>query len=83
MHATRERTCAGWLSAALAYADEHGVELRTEIRIGLVAQQLVGAAAAHQADLLILGRSRHTVTWRQIAGTTANKVSRELWNARS
>ena len=56
VHATRERTCAGWLSAALAYADEHGVELRTEIRIGLVAQQLVGAAAAHQADLLILGR---------------------------
>jgi hypothetical protein len=25
---------AGWLSAALTYADEHGIELRTEIRIG-------------------------------------------------
>jgi nucleotide-binding universal stress UspA family protein len=74
--ATRQRTCVDWLSVALSYADEHGVELRTEIRIGLVAQQLVGAAAEHRADLLILGRSRHTATWRQLAGSTADKVSR-------
>lgn len=75
-HASGERACAGWLSAALAYADEHGVELRTEIRIGLVAQQLVDAAAAHRADLLVLGRSRPAIAWRQFLGTTADRVCR-------
>jgi nucleotide-binding universal stress UspA family protein len=75
-HVAEERACAGWLSAALAYADEHGVELRTEIRIGPVAHQLAGAAAAHRADLLVLGRGRPAVAWRQLLGTTADRVSR-------
>jgi nucleotide-binding universal stress UspA family protein len=75
-HASRERACCGWLSSALAYADEYGVELRTEIRIGLVAQQLAGAASAYRADLLVLGRSRTTIARRQLLGTTADKVSR-------
>jgi nucleotide-binding universal stress UspA family protein len=75
-HASREQACAGWLSAALAYADERGVELRTEIRIGRVAQQLAAAGAAHRADLLIIGRSRAVVSRRQILGTTADQLSR-------
>lgn len=75
-HASGERACAGWLSAALAYADEHGVELGTEIRIGQVAQQLAGAAATHRADLLVLGRCRHAFAWRHFRGTTADQVSR-------
>jgi hypothetical protein len=37
-HQARERVCADWLSAALAYVDERGMQLRTEIRIGPVAR---------------------------------------------
>jgi universal stress protein F len=76
VHAARERACTGWLAAALAYADEHDVPLRTEIRIGLVARQLVAAAAAHRADLLILGCSDQAFVRRRLLGTTADKVSR-------
>jgi nucleotide-binding universal stress UspA family protein len=50
--------------------------LRTEIRIGLVARQLADAAAAHRADLLILGRSDHDFIRRRLRRTTADKVSR-------
>jgi nucleotide-binding universal stress UspA family protein len=77
-HRSREQACIGWLSAALAYADEHGVPLRTEIRIGVVAQQLAAAAAAHRADLLILGRSDRNSVTRRLLGTTADKVSRHV-----
>jgi nucleotide-binding universal stress UspA family protein len=77
-HESREQACTGWLSAALAYADEHGVPLRTEIRIGLVAQQLAVAVATHRADLLILGRSGQNFTTRRLLGTTADKVSRHV-----
>ncbi len=76
VHAARERACTGWLSAALAYADEQDVPLRTEIRIGVVAWQLADAATAHRADLLILGRSGQDFIRRRLLGTTADKVSR-------
>jgi nucleotide-binding universal stress UspA family protein len=75
-HRSRERTCAGWLSAALAYADERGVELRTEIRMGGVAQQLAAAAAAHRADVVVVGRSRLVVSLLGLLGTTADQLSR-------
>ena len=74
-HAAGERACAGWLSAALAYADERGVELRTEIRIGPLARQLAAAAAAHRADLVVLGCSRQPAARRPFAGT-AERLSR-------
>lgn len=75
-HESRERACTGWLSAALAYADERGVPIRTEIRIGLVARQLAAAATTHRADLLILGRSDQNFVRRRLLGTTGDKVSR-------
>ncbi len=56
-HTSGERACTGWLATALAYADHHDVTLATEIRIGQVARQLAHAAAVHQADLLVIGRS--------------------------
>lgn len=71
-----ERACTGWLSTALAYADERGVELRAEIRIGAVAQQLAAAAAAHRADVVILGRSRAVVSRLWLLGATADQLSR-------
>lgn len=57
-HAAGEQACAGWLSVALAYADSQNIELRTEIRIGTLGQQLANATVAHRADLLVLGGSR-------------------------
>jgi nucleotide-binding universal stress UspA family protein len=74
-HAASERACTGWLSAALAYADQRGAELRTEIRIGPLARQLATAAAAHHADLLVLGSSRVGAR-RPFSGGTADRVSR-------
>lgn len=75
-HTARERTCTGWLADALAYADERGAALHAEIRIGLVPQQLAGTAAAHHADLLVVGRGRRSAIWRRLFGTTTQKVSR-------
>lgn len=75
-HAAGERACASWLSAALAYADQHGVELRTEIRICPVARQLAGAAAAHRADLLVVGCSRYPANRRLCLTGLADQLSR-------
>ena len=75
-HAAGDRLCAGWLSAALAYADEHGIELRTEIRIGPLAYQLAAAASARRADLIVLGHTRHATIRRPFLGSTADQVSR-------
>jgi nucleotide-binding universal stress UspA family protein len=38
-----EQAARRWLAAALAYADEHGVTLATEIRAGHPTQELVRA----------------------------------------
>jgi nucleotide-binding universal stress UspA family protein len=78
VHQARERICADWLSAALAYVDERGMQLRTEIRIGPVARQLAAAASIHRADLLILGRSDQDFVRRRLLGSTADKVSRKI-----
>jgi nucleotide-binding universal stress UspA family protein len=75
-HETGQRACRRWLKAASAYADEHDITLRTDIRIGRAPQQLAAAAAAHHADLLVVGHSGHSPVWARIAGTTADKVSR-------
>ena len=77
-HESREQACARWLSAALVYANLHGVPLRTEIRTGPVVRQLAAAAAAHRADLLILGRSDQNFATRRLLGTTADKVSHHV-----
>ncbi len=74
-HTSGERACTGWLSSALAYADDHDVTLATEIRIGLVARQLAHAVAVHRADLLVIGRSERPGPWRRLIGTTGEKAS--------
>jgi nucleotide-binding universal stress UspA family protein len=73
---TEEQACQRWLTAARAYADEHGLPLKTEIRAGHAAQELVRAAGAHHADLLVIGHSGHSAVWGRFMGTTAEKVSR-------
>lgn len=77
-HERRQRTCRLWLRAAEAYADEHGVQLRTDIRSGRFAQQLARAAAIHQADLVVIGRGDHPSVWSLRAGTKAERATRHL-----
>lgn len=76
--AVEEQACRRWLAAASAAADERGVALRTETRAGHPAQELVRAAAAHNADLVVLGRSGHAAIWGRFIGTTAKKVARHV-----
>ncbi|MCA1702512.1 MAG: universal stress protein [Actinobacteria bacterium] len=70
-----EQTCRRWLTTAHATADEHGITLRTEIRAGHPAQELVRAVQAHNADLLIIGHSGHSAIWGRFIGTTADKAA--------
>jgi nucleotide-binding universal stress UspA family protein len=71
-----EQACQRWLRAAEAYAHERGVELRTEMRAGHPAQELLRAAEHTGADLLILGHSGHSAIWGRFLGSTVEKVSR-------
>jgi nucleotide-binding universal stress UspA family protein len=73
-----EQDCTRWLKAAQATADERTVPLRTEIRAGHPAQELVRAAEAHGADLLVVGRSGHSKVWGRLMGTTADKATRHV-----
>ena len=74
--AFEEKACRRWLAAASAYAGEQGVELRTEIRAGHPAQELIHAADAHHANLLVIGHSGHSAVWGRLVGTTAERVAR-------
>jgi nucleotide-binding universal stress UspA family protein len=73
--AVEERACRRWLKAAEAYAAEQNTVIDTEIRAGHVAQQLVRAAEAHHADLLVMGASSHSAVCGRLIGTTAEKAS--------
>ncbi len=74
--AVEDETCRRWLSAAESYAAEHGVTLATEVRRGHPAQELLRAAEAHEAELLILGHSGHSAIWGRFLGSTAEKLCR-------
>jgi nucleotide-binding universal stress UspA family protein len=58
-----------------AQAGSFGVRLTTEVRTGHPAQEILAAARAHQADLIVLGHSGRSGAWGRL-GTTAEKVSR-------
>ena len=74
--AVEEQSCRRWLTAASAYADEHQLDLRTEIRAGHPAQEIIHAADAHHADLLVVGHSGHSAVWGRLVETTAERVAR-------
>jgi nucleotide-binding universal stress UspA family protein len=77
-HERRQRACRLWLRAAEAYADEHGVQLRTDIRSGNFTKQLAQAAAIHKADLVVIGRHSQPRRWSHLTGTKAAKATRHL-----
>lgn len=74
--AVEEQACQRWLKSATAYAAEQGMELRTEIRAGHPAQELIRAADAHRSNLLVIGHSGHSAVWGRLVGTTAERVGR-------
>jgi nucleotide-binding universal stress UspA family protein len=59
-----------------AHAGAFGVRLTTELRTGHPAQEILAAARAHRADLIVLGHSGRSGAWGRFLGTTAEKVSR-------
>jgi nucleotide-binding universal stress UspA family protein len=61
---------------AAAYAVGHGRRMRTLVRVGHPAREIVQAAAEEYADLIVLGHSGHSGVWGRFMGTTAEKVSR-------
>jgi len=75
-HERRQRDCRRWLRTAEAYADDHGVRIRTEILTGSLTWQLASAANAYHADLVVLGHAGHRGVWRRLTRTTAARVSR-------
>jgi nucleotide-binding universal stress UspA family protein len=70
------QACARLLNEASAYAAEQGVTMRTEIRAGHPAQEIVRAAGDHGADLVVVGHTGHSGVWGRFLGTTAEKVGR-------
>lgn len=71
-----EQRCRQWLAAASAIAATHDLSLDQEQRFGHPAQEIVNAAEALAADVIVLGHSGHSAVWGRFLGTTAEKVSR-------
>jgi nucleotide-binding universal stress UspA family protein len=68
--------CRAWLDEASQYARKHGVPIKTEIRVGLPSGQLLAAARAANADLLIVGHSKHPAMRNRVVGSTAERIAR-------
>ncbi|WP_326631749.1 universal stress protein [Nonomuraea fuscirosea] len=75
-HAVERQTCARWLTSASAAAGEHGIPLATQIRAGHPAHEILAAAEACDAGLIVLGHSGHSQLWGRLIGSTTERVSR-------
>ena len=79
---TRARTvrhAEDWLRTAADYAQRQGVPVATELRIGHPAGQILIAARAARADLLVIGHSRHPELHNRVLGSTAEHVARHAY----
>jgi len=77
-HERRQDACYLWLWAAEAYITARGLTVRTEIRAGNLVRQLAAAADAHQADLLVVGRTQRPGPRARIFGSKAERLCRRL-----
>lgn len=66
----------GILQEARVRAQEAGIELQTEIRIGHPAKTIVEVAKEGKFDLILVGHTGLSEVWARFLGTTAEKVSR-------
>jgi len=65
-----------FLGEARARAQEAGIELKTEIRIGHPAKTIVEVAKEGKFDVILVGHTGLSEAWARFLGTTAEKVSR-------
>lgn len=56
-------------------AQEHGVELTTEVRAGNAAQQIIQVARQGGFDLVVLGAKGHSIIRDFLLGSTTDRVS--------
>lgn len=64
------------LDGARALAQEAGLELKTKIRIGHPAKNIMELAKEGKFDLILVGHTELSEVWAKFLGTTAEKVSR-------
>lgn len=79
---TRSRTIqrgADWIRTAADYARQQGVEIASDLRVGHPAGQILIAARAARADLLVIGHSRHPELHNRVLGSTAEHVARHAF----
>jgi nucleotide-binding universal stress UspA family protein len=75
-HEIEARECRRWLKEAIAFADEQRVTAVGVLRVGRAGQVLPHLAGELRADLLVIGNSGRSPTWRHLLGSTAEQVSR-------
>jgi nucleotide-binding universal stress UspA family protein len=75
-HGHSHPECRAWLDDASQYARKHGVPIKTEIRVGHPSGQLLAAARAANADLLVVGHSKHPTMRNRVVGSTAERIAR-------
>jgi nucleotide-binding universal stress UspA family protein len=75
-HSHSHPECRAWLDDASQYARKHGVPIKTEIRVGHPSGQLLAAARAANADLLVVGHSKHPTMRNRVVGSTAERIAR-------
>lgn len=68
-----------WIRVASDYARQHGVQVATDLRIGHPAGQILIAARAARADLLVIGHSRHPELHNRVLGSTAEHIARHAF----
>lgn len=68
-----------WIRAANEYAQKHGAQLTADVRTGHAAGQILIAARAAHADLLVIGHGRHPELHNRVLGSTAEHVVRHAF----
>lgn len=68
-----------WIKAANEYAQKHGAQATADVRTGHAAGQILIAARAAHADLLVIGHGRHPELHNRVLGSTAEHVVRHAF----
>ena len=68
-----------WIKIANEYAQQHGTQLTADVRTGHAAGQILIAARAAHADLLVIGHGRHPELHNRVLGSTAEHVVRHAF----
>lgn len=76
---TAVQRAADWIRVAIDYAQQRGVPVSSDVRVGHPAGQILIAARAARADLLVIGHSRHPELHNRVLGSTAEHVARHAF----